>query len=192
MDPEILRTMKKVGFIGYAPNPRTKLRNQVPTPPEGDFGRVELCSLGRDGFLCVLRDPRGFRDLKKVEFPWDGAGSVVWRWQLLLSRERDGVFPLPSLCGQGRSELGPVGRFMGGPSPLGKHCPVLSHCDKSLPAGRCGGLVQLQGGPQLLSGGSLCSFREAGKPGGCLWGFSPPRGSAAHPFSPFPPRFLID
>lgn len=30
VDPEILRTMKKVGFIGYAPNPRTKLRNQVP------------------------------------------------------------------------------------------------------------------------------------------------------------------
>lgn len=29
VDPEILRTMKKVGFIGYAPNPRTKLRNQV-------------------------------------------------------------------------------------------------------------------------------------------------------------------
>eukprot|EP00062_Callorhinchus_milii_P025362 gi/632986264/ref/XP_007910139.1/ PREDICTED: PAB-dependent poly(A)-specific ribonuclease subunit PAN2 isoform X2 [Callorhinchus milii] len=30
VDLEILRTMKKVGFIGYAPNPRTKLRNQVP------------------------------------------------------------------------------------------------------------------------------------------------------------------
>ncbi|XP_029450636.1 PAN2-PAN3 deadenylation complex catalytic subunit PAN2 [Rhinatrema bivittatum] len=30
VDPDILRTMKKVGFIGYAPNPRTKLRNQVP------------------------------------------------------------------------------------------------------------------------------------------------------------------
>lgn len=29
MDAEILRTMKKVGFIGYAPNPRTRLRNQV-------------------------------------------------------------------------------------------------------------------------------------------------------------------
>ncbi|XP_058028801.1 PAN2-PAN3 deadenylation complex catalytic subunit PAN2 isoform X2 [Ahaetulla prasina] len=29
VDPDILRTMKKVGFIGYAPNPRTKLRNQV-------------------------------------------------------------------------------------------------------------------------------------------------------------------
>lgn len=35
VDPEILRTMKKVGFIGYAPNPRTKLRNQVPTPRRG-------------------------------------------------------------------------------------------------------------------------------------------------------------
>ncbi|GCB74928.1 hypothetical protein scyTo_0018919 [Scyliorhinus torazame] len=30
VDLEILRTMKKVGFIGYAPNPKTKLRNQVP------------------------------------------------------------------------------------------------------------------------------------------------------------------
>uniref|UniRef100_A0A673XRI1 PAN2-PAN3 deadenylation complex catalytic subunit PAN2 n=1 Tax=Salmo trutta TaxID=8032 RepID=A0A673XRI1_SALTR len=30
VDPEILRTMKTVGFIGYAPNPRTPPRNQVP------------------------------------------------------------------------------------------------------------------------------------------------------------------
>lgn len=35
VDPEILRTMKKVGFIGYAPNPRTKLRNQVPALRRG-------------------------------------------------------------------------------------------------------------------------------------------------------------
>ncbi|KAE8292883.1 PAN2-PAN3 deadenylation complex catalytic subunit PAN2 [Larimichthys crocea] len=30
VDPEILRTMKTVGFIGYAANPRTRPRNQVP------------------------------------------------------------------------------------------------------------------------------------------------------------------
>ncbi|MGH0123157.1 UNVERIFIED_CONTAM: hypothetical protein FKN15_078252 [Acipenser sinensis] len=29
VDPEILRTMKTVGFIGYAPNPRNRLRNQA-------------------------------------------------------------------------------------------------------------------------------------------------------------------
>lgn len=85
---------------------------------------------------------------QEVEFPWDGAGGV-WRWQLLLSRERDGVFPVPSLRGSlGREGLScQLGRFMARPSPLGKHCPVLSHSDKSLPAGRCGGLVQVQGGP---------------------------------------------
>lgn len=29
VDPEILRTMKTVGFIGYAANPRTRPRNQA-------------------------------------------------------------------------------------------------------------------------------------------------------------------
>ena len=29
VDPEILRTIKTVGFIGYAANPRTRPRNQV-------------------------------------------------------------------------------------------------------------------------------------------------------------------
>lgn len=44
VDPEILRTMKKVGFIGYAPNPRTKLRNQVPALGSGAavWGGTEL------------------------------------------------------------------------------------------------------------------------------------------------------
>lgn len=43
VDPEILRTMKKVGFIGYAPNPRTKLRNQV---PRGGLGGPVLREAG--------------------------------------------------------------------------------------------------------------------------------------------------
>ncbi|NWT61540.1 PAN2 protein, partial [Erythrocercus mccallii] len=104
VDPEILRTMKKVGFIGYAPNPRTKLRNQVPTPR------------------------RGF---------WEGGALQPGKGQ-------------SSLCAEGSPREGlscPAGRFMARPLPLGKHCPVLSHSDKSLPAGRCGGLVQVQGGP---------------------------------------------
>ncbi|XP_030052590.1 PAN2-PAN3 deadenylation complex catalytic subunit PAN2 isoform X1 [Microcaecilia unicolor] len=54
VDPEILRTMKKVGFIGYAPNPRTKLRNQVPyrlkeMESEFDsFSQVPESPLGRE------------------------------------------------------------------------------------------------------------------------------------------------
>ena len=35
VDAEILRTMKKVGFIGYAPNPCTRLRNQVCSETRG-------------------------------------------------------------------------------------------------------------------------------------------------------------
>ena len=30
IDPEILRSMRIVQFIGYAPNPGTRRRNQVP------------------------------------------------------------------------------------------------------------------------------------------------------------------
>ncbi|NXO71836.1 PAN2 protein, partial [Phainopepla nitens] len=52
VDPEILRTMKKVGFIGYAPNPRTKLRNQVPA------ASVSLC--GTPGHRNICAGPERF------------------------------------------------------------------------------------------------------------------------------------
>ncbi|KAM4796935.1 PAN2-PAN3 deadenylation complex catalytic subunit PAN2 isoform 1-T1 [Rhinophrynus dorsalis] len=51
VDPEILRTMKQVGFIGYSPNPRTKLRNQVPYQLENEFdsfSQVPESPIGRE------------------------------------------------------------------------------------------------------------------------------------------------
>ncbi|XP_063808660.1 PAN2-PAN3 deadenylation complex catalytic subunit PAN2 isoform X2 [Pseudophryne corroboree] len=51
VDPEILRTMKQVGFIGYSPNPRTKIRNQVPYQLENDFdnfNQVPESPIGRE------------------------------------------------------------------------------------------------------------------------------------------------
>ncbi|XP_059384134.1 PAN2-PAN3 deadenylation complex catalytic subunit PAN2-like [Carassius carassius] len=67
VDPEILRTMKTVGFIGYAPNPRTRPRNQVPykikdTGLEYDsYNQVPESPIGRDEepHLCMV--PRKYR-----------------------------------------------------------------------------------------------------------------------------------
>uniref|UniRef100_A0A8C4L7Z6 Poly(A) specific ribonuclease subunit PAN2 n=1 Tax=Equus asinus asinus TaxID=83772 RepID=A0A8C4L7Z6_EQUAS len=47
VDAEILRTMKKVGFIGYAPNPRTRLRNQVYSEFDS-FSQVTESPIGRE------------------------------------------------------------------------------------------------------------------------------------------------
>lgn len=48
VDPEILRTMKTVGFIGYAANPRTRPRNQACE----ELGYANLN--GEKRFLIVL------------------------------------------------------------------------------------------------------------------------------------------
>ncbi|KAG8129442.1 hypothetical protein E2320_016177 [Naja naja] len=65
VDPDILRTMKKVGFIGYAPNPRTKLRNQIPYRLKeldnefDNFSQVPESPIGRE------EEPRIYMVAKK-------------------------------------------------------------------------------------------------------------------------------
>ncbi|XP_040281532.1 PAN2-PAN3 deadenylation complex catalytic subunit PAN2 isoform X2 [Bufo bufo] len=64
VDPEILRTMKQVGFIGYSPNPRTKLRNQVPYQLENDFdnfNQVPESPIGREEEPHLYMVPKKFR-----------------------------------------------------------------------------------------------------------------------------------
>ncbi|XP_026055668.1 PAN2-PAN3 deadenylation complex catalytic subunit PAN2 isoform X1 [Carassius auratus] len=67
VDPEILRTMKTVGFIGYAPNPRTRPRNQVPykikdTELEYDsYNQVPESPIGRDEEPHLYMVPKKYR-----------------------------------------------------------------------------------------------------------------------------------
>ncbi|KAK7884406.1 hypothetical protein WMY93_027529 [Mugilogobius chulae] len=64
VDPEILRTMKTVGFIGYAANPRTRPRNQVPykiKDVEQDYdsyNQVPESPIGRDEEPHLYMVPR--------------------------------------------------------------------------------------------------------------------------------------
>ncbi|KAJ6658133.1 hypothetical protein lerEdw1_001609 [Lerista edwardsae] len=60
VDSEILRTMKKVGFIGYAPNPRTKLRNQEKSRNRN--GHYINSAQGLAG-LCLLQIPYRLKEL---------------------------------------------------------------------------------------------------------------------------------
>ncbi|XP_028653880.1 PAN2-PAN3 deadenylation complex catalytic subunit PAN2 [Erpetoichthys calabaricus] len=67
VDPEILRTMKTVGFIGYAPNPRNKLRNQVPyKTKENDseydnYSQVPESPIGREEEPHLYMVPKKYR-----------------------------------------------------------------------------------------------------------------------------------
>ncbi|XP_048856197.1 PAN2-PAN3 deadenylation complex catalytic subunit PAN2 isoform X1 [Brienomyrus brachyistius] len=67
VDPEILRTMKTVGFIGYAPNPRTRLRNQVPYKTKeielayDSYSQVPESPIGRDEQPHLHMVPKKYR-----------------------------------------------------------------------------------------------------------------------------------
>ncbi|NXE17050.1 PAN2 protein, partial [Lophotis ruficrista] len=80
VDPEILRTMKKVGFIGYAPNPRTKLRNQVPAR-----GRLSCGARGTSAGSGGLRRGAGRRSRCALSHPsaspglgTGAGGGILW------------------------------------------------------------------------------------------------------------------
>ncbi|KAI5612123.1 PAB-dependent poly(A)-specific ribonuclease subunit PAN2 isoform X1, partial [Silurus asotus] len=67
VDPEILRTMKTVGFIGYAPNPRTRPRNQVPYKIKeveleyDNYNQVPESPIGRDEEPHLYMVPKKYR-----------------------------------------------------------------------------------------------------------------------------------
>uniref|UniRef100_A0A672YGD5 Poly(A) specific ribonuclease subunit PAN2 n=1 Tax=Sphaeramia orbicularis TaxID=375764 RepID=A0A672YGD5_9TELE len=62
VDPEILRTMKTVGFIGYAANPRTRPRNQVDVELDYDnYNQVPESPIGRDEEPHLYMVPKKYR-----------------------------------------------------------------------------------------------------------------------------------
>uniref|UniRef100_A0A672N8S4 PAN2-PAN3 deadenylation complex catalytic subunit PAN2 n=1 Tax=Sinocyclocheilus grahami TaxID=75366 RepID=A0A672N8S4_SINGR len=67
VDPEILRTMKTVGFIGYAPNPRSRPRNQVPYKIKDieleydSYNQVPESPIGRDEEPHLYMVPKKYR-----------------------------------------------------------------------------------------------------------------------------------
>lgn len=67
VDPEILRTMKTVGFIGYAPNPRNRLRNQVPYKTKeaeneyDSYNQVPESPIGREEEPHLYMVPKKYR-----------------------------------------------------------------------------------------------------------------------------------
>uniref|UniRef100_A0A7N5ZT43 PAN2-PAN3 deadenylation complex catalytic subunit PAN2 n=1 Tax=Anabas testudineus TaxID=64144 RepID=A0A7N5ZT43_ANATE len=67
VDPEILRTMKTVGFIGYAANPRTRPRNQVPYKIKDveldydNYNQVPESPIGRDEEPHLYMVPKKYR-----------------------------------------------------------------------------------------------------------------------------------
>ncbi|XP_060794536.1 PAN2-PAN3 deadenylation complex catalytic subunit PAN2 isoform X2 [Neoarius graeffei] len=67
VDPEILRTMKTVGFIGYAQNPRTRPRNQVPYKIKeveleyDNYNQVPESPIGRDEEPHLYMVPKKYR-----------------------------------------------------------------------------------------------------------------------------------